>query len=136
MAKKVKNVPVEPVETPVVETPPVNLAPNERIQVVDGKHYVIVGDGEVVYLVYKGNLGWSRKLIQKHRRCPVCFGERKGTGQQYAWNRVSGRMTKLYYRCNQCGHTWVAEVIKTTNIVSNDVEVDHNDIEDIETREG
>ena len=47
--------------------------------------------------VYK----WLEETVPKCRQCPLCWGGRAGCGRQYA---RKGRL--VYYRCEQCRHTW------------------------------
>jgi hypothetical protein len=68
--------------------------------------------------------------IPVYRRCPCCWGARKGVGVAYS---KQGR--KRYYKCKRtlvpdappCAHTWTA--IVTTSVVS----IEHQDI-DFDTR--
>lgn len=60
----------------------------------------------------------KQRVIEDHRRCPLCWGGHGGYGTAYS---TQGRTR--YYKCNQattdkgpCGHTWTVlvklEVIK------------------------
>jgi hypothetical protein len=52
--------------------------------------------------------------IPEYRRCPVCWGARRGYGVAYCT-----RESRTYYKCIKtavadgapCGHTWTADVV-------------------------
>lgn len=50
-------------------------------------------------------LRWLEETIPRCRRCPSCWGNRKGWGVQYGRTKIIA-----YYRCRLCGHTWTADV--------------------------
>lgn len=67
----------------------------------------------------------QQKLVPDYKRCPLCFGGRGGIGRQYGQYDAK----QLHYlRCNQCGHTWTAEV-HTVGVV-----VDARIPRDVQTR--
>ena len=75
--------------------------------------------------------------VPKHRQCPSCFGGKGGVGLEKWWKRVSGTLVKRCYACNQCGYQWTATVRTISNVLkieSQEVQVEHNEIDDLETR--
>lgn len=42
-----------------------------------------------------------------YRKCPLCGdGPLKGRGVRYAQHAKGSLLTRRYYKCDQCGHTW------------------------------
>lgn len=48
--------------------------------------------------------------IAVHKRCPLCWGGLHGEGHQYG-QHPKGAMTRIYFRCDMCGHTWTVDQI-------------------------
>lgn len=67
------------------------------------------------------------RTVATHKRCPVCWERFCGEGKQYGQHH-KGLMTRLYLQCDQCGHTWTADV--RVEVVA----VDHRLPENISTR--
>lgn len=65
--------------------------------------------------------------VPLHKRCPSCYGGRGGIGQD---NGRYAPKNLFYFKCDQCGHTWSAEIIIKTEVVR----VDHRLPETLSTR--
>lgn len=65
--------------------------------------------------------------VPPHKRCPSCYGGRGGIGQD---NGRYAPKNLFYFKCDQCGHTWSAEIIVKTEVVR----VDHRLPDPLSTR--
>lgn len=54
------------------------------------------------------------KMFYPHRRCPLCWEGRKGKGILFGQYDAKNRE---YLRCDQCGHTWTADVIYHAEVI-------------------
>ncbi len=60
----------------------------------------------------------TRREVPKHRQCPLCHdGKANGVGRCDGTYKKSSSLTRRYYRCDKCGHTWIVnftpEQVKT-----------------------
>ena len=51
----------------------------------------------------------QRQEPAAHLRCPHCWGSMQGVGKHRWHGRVSGRVMRYAYRCDLCGHEWLAD---------------------------
>lgn len=63
----------------------------------------------------------TREEIPRHRQCPLCHGRHGGVGKCDGTYKKASTFLRRYYKCNQCGHTWMVNF--TPEQVKNDVEV-------------
>ena len=49
------------------------------------------------------------QTVPAHRRCPICFGRCGGVGQCEGTYKKASSLTRRYYKCNHCGHTWTID---------------------------
>jgi hypothetical protein len=53
----------------------------------------------------------QRRTVPKHRQCPRCFaGVQNGVGQCNGTYAKASSLTRRYYRCDRCAHTWVVDL--------------------------
>jgi len=53
----------------------------------------------------------GRRVAPEYRQCPLCYhGELNGIGQSNGNYRKASTLMRRYYKCDRCGHTWVANV--------------------------
>lgn len=52
-----------------------------------------------------GNVATSGRRIEPYRQCPLCWNGQRGAGLAY-----STHGSTRYYKCQNCGHTWTAQV--------------------------
>ena len=63
----------------------------------------------------------ERRVAIKARQCPICYeGALNGVGVAY-----NTQHNKRYYKCPECGHTWVATIkSEVTKIEHRETELD------------
>ena len=52
-----------------------------------------------------------RRVAEKHQQCPLCYnGEMNGVGQSNGLYEKASTLTRRYYRCDRCGHSWSVDL--------------------------
>lgn len=52
----------------------------------------------------------ARREAPKHRQCPICHdGPNNGIGQCDGTYKKASTLTRRYYRCDRCSHTWIVD---------------------------
>jgi hypothetical protein len=55
--------------------------------------------------------GGTNRTVPKHRQCPRCYeGELNGIGQCNGTYAKASSLTRRYYRCDRCAHTWIVNL--------------------------
>jgi len=52
----------------------------------------------------------QRRAVEPHRQCPLCYGGLGGVGQANGTYEKASTLTKRYYKCDRCAHTWVVSI--------------------------
>jgi hypothetical protein len=59
----------------------------------------------------RADAGDGRRFVPKHRQCPRCYeGELNGIGQCNGTYAKASSLTRRYYRCDRCAHTWIVNL--------------------------
>jgi ribosomal protein S27AE len=54
--------------------------------------------------------GEPRRVAPKHRQCPRCHeGAQNGVGQCDGTYKKASSLTRRYFKCDRCGHTWIVD---------------------------
>src|SRR4051794_32718593 len=62
-------------------------------------------------MIINDDLSDLRRTVPKHRQCPRCYeGAQNGVGQCNGTYAKASSLTRRYYRCDRCAHTWIVNL--------------------------